>query len=130
MTTLGNWSQGQIYKHMALAINMMIDGASFNLPAPLRWVFWTFMKKRMLTRTLDPGFQLPQKAASTIPSADTTVLEGLDLLRQAVARIKSTDQRATHPGFGQVPREEWDAFQLRHCEMHMSFIVPADSSSN
>src|SRR5690349_4534042 len=60
--TLGNWSQGQIYNHLAMAIDTMIDGPAFMFSAPVRWVARTFLKKRMLTRTLDPGFKLPRNA--------------------------------------------------------------------
>jgi hypothetical protein len=123
---LGNWSQGQIYKHLAVAIDTMIDGATFNLPAPMRWVLRTFMKRRMLSRTLPAGFKLPAKAVNAIPAEDTTLEEGLALLRQAIARIQATSERAMHPGFGRIPAAEWDAFQLRHCELHLSFIVPCD----
>ena len=121
--TLGNWSVGQIYRHLAVSINSMIDGPPFTLPAPFQWLLRVFLKKRMLTRTLDPGFKLPQRAAAMIP-APTSIEEGLDLLRHAVRRINGTDERAPHGGFGRITKEEWDAFQLRHCEMHMSFIVP------
>ena len=122
--TLGNWSVGQIYKHMALAIDAIIHGDPFSVTAPVQWLLRVFLKKRMLTRTLDPGFQLPKKAASMIPAPISTA-EGLDLLRAAVRRIQSTDTRSLHGGFCKITNEEWDAFQFRHCEMHMSFIVPA-----
>ncbi len=32
--TLGNWSQAQIYEHLALSLDSSIDGAGFLLPAP------------------------------------------------------------------------------------------------
>lgn len=123
---LGNWSKGQIFKHMAKAIDAMIDGPAFVLPAPMRWVFSLFMKKRMLSRTLDPGFKLPKRAAAFIPD-ETPTEEGLQMLRKAIARIKSATEVTMHPGFGRISKAEWDAFQLRHCEMHMSFILPQDS---
>jgi uncharacterized protein DUF1569 len=125
--TLGNWSLGQIYKHLAKAIHMTIDGPPFLLPWPMRIAFTLFMKKRMLQKSLPPGFKLPKKAEHMLPEPTTTA-DGLELLRAAVQRVKSTPQRGLHPAFGKMGPGEWDQFQLRHCEMHMSFVVPTDPS--
>ncbi len=123
---LGNWSKGQIYKHLAASLDAMLDGPPFLMPAPIRWLLCLLMKNRMLTRTLDPGFQLPKSASAMLPG-ETTTSEGLELLRAAVQRVNQTDARAVHGGFGKIPPAEWDQFQFRHCEMHMSFIVPSTS---
>jgi len=120
---VGNWSAGQIYRHLAVSIDAMIDRSPFQLPAPMRWLLRLLFLRRMTTRTLAPGFQLPRSAARMIPPPTETGA-GLDLLRRAIARIKSTDERAPHGGFGRLTREQWDAFQLRHAELHMSFLVP------
>jgi hypothetical protein len=122
--SLGNWSLGQILKHLSLSIDMMIDGGEFSLPAPVRFVMRLLMKKRMLSRTLSPGFKLPKKASRFIPPPTSTE-DGLRMLRAAVQRVKGTSQRGLHPAFGKLTKHEWDEFQLRHCEMHLSFIVPA-----
>ena len=122
--TLGNWSVGQIYKHIGLALDAMIDGAPFGFPKPLQWLMRKLMLTKMTTQTLSPGFKLPKKAAALVPSSATPTEEGLSVLRKGVERVKSTSERAPHGGFGRISTEQWDAFQLRHCEMHMSFIVP------
>jgi hypothetical protein len=122
--TLGNWSLGQILRHLAMSLDMMIDGPTFMLPAPLRWIMRPLMLKRFLKGPLNPGFKIPQKAANMVPPATTTE-QGLEQLRTAVARIKGTSQRGPHPAFGTLTQRDWDTFQLRHCEMHMSFVVEA-----
>ncbi|MEZ6102197.1 MAG: DUF1569 domain-containing protein [Pirellulaceae bacterium] len=122
--TIGNWSKGQIYKHLAKSLDMMIDGPPFVVPLPMRLAFRLLMMKRMLTHTLTPGFKLPKRAAHMVPDATSTE-EGLAMLRNAVARVNGTSQRGLHPGFGKISQQQWDAFQLRHCEMHLSFIVPS-----
>jgi hypothetical protein len=125
--TLGNWSLGQIFQHLAKSLDMMIDGPPFVMPAPLRVVMRLLMKRRMLSQTLTPGFKLPQKAARYLPDPTTTE-EGLQLLRVAVQRVNQTQQRGLHPAFGKMGPGEWDQFQLRHCEMHMSFAMPANGA--
>jgi hypothetical protein len=103
---------------------MMIDGPPFLVPAPLRLFMRMFIKQKMLRATLSPGFKLPKRASRYLPELTTTE-EGLRLLRVAVHRVKGTAQRGLHPAFGKMGPGEWDEFQLRHCEMHMSFVVLA-----
>lgn len=121
--TLGNWSVGQIYAHLARSIDVMIDGAPFSAPLPMRWFLWA-IKGWILQRPLPVGFKLPKQAARLVPEDTITTAEGLDSLRTAISRLQSTETRAPHPGFGKCTPAEWDAFQFRHCESHMSFIVP------
>lgn len=123
-TELGNWSKGQIYQHLAFALTAMLDGAPFSLPAPVRWVLGWIMKRRLLTQTLRPGFKLPRSAAQLLPGEVSTEA-GLALLRAAVERVLATDQRAVNAVLGHLSKAESDQFQLRHCEMHMSFIIPS-----
>jgi hypothetical protein len=120
--TLGNWSLGQILKHVAQATDSSIDGSGFVLPAPARWIFTLLMKRRFLTQPIPAGFKAPKR----FQPEDTSVEEGLDLLRNAISRQASEPQRAMHPAFGMISREEWTLFNLRHAEMHMSFAVPDD----
>lgn len=123
--TLGNWSVGQIYKHLAASLGASIDGFPFNLPTPVQWLMRLTVKQRFLTKPLKPGFQMPTKVAKTMMPADgTSTEEGLAALRAAVERIKNTPTRATNAMFGTLTRAESDQFHLRHAEMHMSFIVP------
>lgn len=115
---LGNWSQGQIYRHLAQALDISIDGADL-MPAPMRLMLNLFFKKKFLNNTIPAGFKAPAKF---VPGK-TSVEDGLAALRTAVARQDQVSERAPHPGFGQISRTEWDLFHLRHAEMHMSFIV-------
>jgi hypothetical protein len=124
--SLGNWSFGQILKHLAVAVDSMIDGGPFNLPAPVKFIMNLLMKKRMLTRRLSPGFKLPKSAQALVPD-ETSVEEGIELLRVAIDRLHKETKRAPHGAFGVLSPVEWDQFQLRHCEMHLSFVVPANA---
>lgn len=119
VNTLGNWSQGQIYEHLARALDTSIDGVDFSFPAPARWMMSLLMKKKFLYREIPAGFKVTGKV---LPEA-TSLEEGLASLERAVARQKQETDRAIHPGFGKLSNEEWEAFHLRHAEMHMSFIT-------
>lgn len=124
--TLGNWSYGQILDHLARSIHAMIEGPGFSMPMPMRFIMRQLMMKKMVHQELPPGFKFPVKVSDRFtPPEGAQVEPSLDALREAVARVKSTDQRGLHPAFGTVKTSDWDSFQLRHCEMHMSFVQPA-----
>ncbi len=124
--TLGNWSQGQIFEHIARALESSIDGAGFSFPAPFRWLMTLLMKRKFLKQTLPAGF----KSTSQFVPGETSVEEGLVSLEKAIARQKQESRRAPHPAFGNIGQEGWNDFNLRHAEMHMSFLVDGDSTIN
>ncbi|MCH9654569.1 MAG: DUF1569 domain-containing protein [Planctomycetes bacterium] len=117
---LGNWSLGQILKHLAMSLDASIDGMDFKLPAPVRFLMTLLMKRKFLTKALPPGF----KSTSKFIPDETTTEEGLAALRTAVKRQQSESARVDHPGFGKMTNKEWNDFNLRHAEMHMSFVLP------
>ncbi len=124
--TLGNWSLGQIFKHLAAAMEGSIDGIPFQMPLLMR-LMAPLLKRKFLTKPLPSGFQIASNARAAMePDATVSTAEALDALRYAVSRCQSETDRAAHPLFGRLSREEWDQFNLRHAEMHMSFVAPAD----
>lgn len=127
VTMVGNWSLGQVFQHLAVAYTGAIDGLPFNAPWYVKLVARTFMKKKFLYGAIPSGFQIPDKHRDHFVAADTTSTEeGLANLRAAVERLKSDPTRVLHPVLGKLTTEEWDNFNLRHAELHLSFAVPAD----
>jgi len=124
--TLGNWSQGQIYDHLAKSLDSSIDGIDFKMAAPLRWVLSLLFKRKFITGSIPPGYTVPAKE---LAPAEISKAEGLAKLQQAVARFEAEPQRAEHPIFGDLGDDGWRQFHLRHAEMHMSFIVPAEEGA-
>ncbi len=121
--SLGNWSVGQILAHLAIPINGAIDGMKFRPAWYIRWIARCF-KKRFLYGRMPAGFKLPKAAESELIPPPTSTEDGIAALRTAIARIQQDGHRVEHPILGKLSRDEWDAVNLRHCEMHMSFIVP------
>jgi len=119
--TLGNWSYGQILNHVAKSFDSSIDGVGFMLPGPVRLAMKLLMKRRFLTKPIPPGF----KTTKAFLPEETSVDDGLAALRTAIARQGRETERKMHPAFGRISNLEWDQFNLRHAEMHMSFVVPA-----
>jgi hypothetical protein len=119
---LGNWSLGQVCQHLAAGMHMAIDGPPFK-PGWLLRTIGPFIKKRMITRPMSPGFRFPQTATVLMPGNPDTAA-GVAALEKAVARLREDPERRPHVIFGPMANEEWDQFEFRHCEMHLSLIVP------
>jgi hypothetical protein len=122
--TLGNWSPGQIFRHLAVTYNNSIDG----FPATFPWYFRLMckvFKKKILKMAMPAGFKLKPQAAATMEPGPTSTAEGLAELRAAIDRIQRDPTRVKHPAFGNMTENEWTQMNLKHASLHMSFIVPA-----
>ncbi|MGP0064086.1 MAG: DUF1569 domain-containing protein [Isosphaeraceae bacterium] len=120
---LGNWSPGQAFLHLATVMNGSIDGTPFKAPWFIRMVA-RLMKKKILSRPMPSGFQLPSEAADVLVPGPTSTEEGLAALRDAITRLEREPKRATHPVLGGLTREEWNRIHLIHSALHLSFFVP------
>ena len=82
----------------------------------------TFLKKRLLKRGLKPGFQLSKKAAQVLVPDEVDADAALDHLRGSVQRLQSETKRSAHPFLGRMALDESNRLNLRHAELHMSFV--------
>jgi hypothetical protein len=120
--TTGNWSLGKILAHLAIANEKSIDGFGFQAPLPVRMIAGTFLKRRILKKGLKPGFRLPKRAAQVLVPEEINADAALDHLRRSVERLKSETKRSPHPFLGPMAVEESNCLNLRHAELHMSFV--------
>ena len=120
---VGNWSLGQICKHLAVAMEAGIDGSDASAPWPIRWVASRFYKPKALKK-MSAGFKLPKKAAARMVPGATDDEAGLSELRRVIQRWKSETNREPHAFFGRMTPDEWDCLSLRHAELHLSFLIP------
>jgi len=120
---LGNWSAGQIFRHLAIVYNGSIDGLTMSVPWLLR-VMAPFLKKKLLRSPMPAGIKLPPDAAKVLTPGPTSTEEGLAELHAAVARLQQEPHRAQHPVFANLSKEEWNQIHLKHASLHMSFLVP------
>lgn len=100
----------------------MIDGAPLKIPSPAQWLIRTFLKRWLVSRPLPAGFQLTGRARQLLPD-EITAKAGLACLREAIERLENASERAPYPALGNCTRAESIAFQCRHAELHMSFMV-------
>ena len=128
-TALGQWNLAQICLHLNEWMRYPMDG--YPKPfLPLRPVFWLIrltMGRRMLKKILREGFKpgSPTLGATAFAPDSQPDLEAVNELVATVRRMQS------HNGgfhrsllFGDMTQEEVQALQRRHCEHHLSFLVP------
>jgi hypothetical protein len=120
---LGNWSPGQIYRHLAKAYNGSIDGFEGTFPWYIRLMAGLF-KRKLISGAMPPGVKLPDEFAKGVMPEATSTEDGLADLRAAIARLEQEPRRAASPVFGNLTKEEWDQIHLNHAKLHMSFLVP------
>jgi hypothetical protein len=122
--TLGNWTLGQIFLHLALSMHASIDGIAAQASWPKRFMARTFYARLFLGGPMPAGFNLPPEVALQLSPKSVSVEKGLSSLRRAVERIQFEIDRAPHSLLGELSLDEWDKFHLRHAELHMSFALP------
>ncbi len=119
----GNWTPGQIFRHLATAFNCSIDGFNVQFPWVMRKLAG-FFKTRLTDRPMPAGLKLPAGLAKVVLPEPTTTDDGLAALRAAISRLEHEPNRAEHPILGRLTREEWDRIHMHHSSLHMSFLSP------
>jgi len=125
---LGNWSLGQIYAHLARGFDGAVDGVPRTLAPWYFRIIGPLVKRRVLKGRLAAGFKIPRAAeAALIPDQELPPEQGLRELREAIGRFDREKRSSRHPVFGELTAEEWTQLMLRHCELHLSFVLPLDA---
>lgn len=126
---LGNWTPGQVFKHLAIVMHGAIDGLKIPLPLHMRLILPILvltMKSRFLNKPMPAGFSLNSDAAKILVPPETSLEDGLEAIRSGLKRLMNEKKREVHPIIGKLTNEEWDKLQCRHCEMHLSFLIPSE----
>ncbi|MFG0329257.1 MAG: DUF1569 domain-containing protein [Phycisphaerales bacterium] len=121
--TTGNWTASQIVQHLADTINGSIDGIP--VQGEITNKIDPRMKKMILRRGLQPGFEVSEGMRAWLPKADAELDAAVENLRQAVARLENEKMTAMQPYLDQLTHDEWMQFHLRHAELHLGFVKPA-----
>jgi hypothetical protein len=121
--TVGNWTYPQILDHLTKSLTASLDGFGFKAPWLARVLIAPLVKNSILTKGIKPGFKLPKVGQHLYPSTDIELAMAVENIHKALARYETEPQRIPHPFFGRLASQEYTSFHLRHCELHMSFVV-------
>ena len=118
---LGNWTLGQACGHLAAWIDYGFDGT----PARFSWFVCMLARarrKKYIFEPMNPGGRLPRIPGGTLSTDVLTTEDGLNRLKLACTRLKSTTPTRRHFIFGRLKPDEWKNIHLRHAELHLSFL--------
>ncbi|MEK6234945.1 MAG: DUF1569 domain-containing protein [Planctomycetales bacterium] len=124
--TMGNWSLGQIFSHLARAMNLSIDGFEGTSSWFVRTFLGPLLKWWILRKTMPSGYRLRGKFAEELVPPETSAEEGLQQLRAAVIRVQTEQCTAPHVVFGRMSHQDWLRLHCRHAELHLGFVRPAE----
>lgn len=125
LKTTGNWTPGQILAHIAAWINYAYNGFPMNKPPWIIRAILKMMLRGMLRKGMPAGKRIPSIADGTTGADRISTEEGITRLRTALRRL-SSNEPAPHesPAFGRLSYADRVALNLRHAELHMSFLDP------
>ncbi|MBL4883851.1 MAG: DUF1569 domain-containing protein [Planctomycetaceae bacterium] len=120
----GNWTLGQICRHLRLVQDPSIDGYPkwMSLFAPIR----PFMRRLLLPRLL--GSNSPQGIPTSsvfIPPNDLDDETELLSFTNSVRRFQNhAGDFKPHPGFGKLDRRLLEQVHAAHAAHHLGFLAP------
>ena len=120
---IGNWAPGQIFGHLAGWAEFGYTGSPLNPPFFIKWIL-RLRKQKFLWQPMPAGVKIPGVKGGTLVTEPMSTDEGLARLRRVMERLKKEPPTHSHNVFGQLTHEESIAINLRHAELHLSFLVP------
>ena len=122
----GNWSLGQICRHLTLVQDPSVDGYP-------KWMsFFAFlrpvMRRILLPKVLSDDSPRGIRTASIfVPPAELEDAGEVETFAASVARFYAhLGDYATHPAFGRLPRERIEQIHSAHAAHHLRFLTPRD----
>ncbi|GMU33276.1 MAG: DUF1569 domain-containing protein [Planctomycetia bacterium] len=123
LRTTGNWTAGQAMGHVAEWINYAYKGYPIGPPPWLIRVILGFLKNRYLRKGLPAGVMIPKVKNGTFATDNLSIDDGATRLREALRRLSSGEPaKFKSPALGDLPDSERIALNLRHAELHLSFL--------
>jgi hypothetical protein len=123
----GNWTEGEIFTHLAAFIDFGYDGYPREVSPPwlLAVLFIRPRRAKYLNEGFPAGIRIPRTKHGTIGMERVPFEQGLARLRVAMDRLAKQEPPLASPAFGQMTYDEKIKMALRHGELHLSFLHPA-----
>ena len=125
----GNWSLGQVCRHLRLVQDPSIDGYPWwmSIFAPLRPVMRTVLMRRVLRGDSPRGIPT---ASIFKPPQDLDDAAEVQAFAESVERFLSHQGKwYPHPGFGRLDRDQLEQVHTAHAAHHLRFLGPRTSNA-
>lgn len=120
----GNWTAGQVLNHIASWANFAYEGFPMRVPWFIRLVL-KMKRKAFLTTGMTAGVRIPGTKDGTYATEQMDTAAAADKLRRVLARLRAREPaKYESPAFGAMTIDERTALNLRHAELHLSFLHP------
>jgi hypothetical protein len=120
---VGTWTPGQILGHLAAWIEYGYEGYPMNPPPWFIRLFLRWQVKKYLQRGMPSGVRIPKVEAGTYGTEAMPTQEGAERLRSALVLLQRGEPTKYHsPAFGPMSHEDRIELNLRHAELHLSFL--------
>jgi hypothetical protein len=123
LRAVGNWTPSQIMTHIAAWIEYGWNGYPMkSLPFFFRWILRR-MRYKFLRDGLKAGVRIPGIAGGTTGAEKVPMPVAMSRLRSAFKRLQANEPlKYGSPVFGMLKWDEHVQLQLRHAELHLSFL--------
>jgi hypothetical protein len=127
----GNWDLAQVCGHLTEWMRFPIEGFP-KLPLLLRPMFWLVrvtIGKKVRKKIVAQGFSAGSRTMpQTVPQAGGDAVAAVAKLKEVAGRFAAhTGPILPSPLFGAMNKDEALQLQLKHCEHHLSFLIPHSS---
>jgi hypothetical protein len=123
LQSLGTWTPGQILGHVAAWIEYGYDGYPMKPPPWFIRLVLRWQVKKYLRDGMPSGVRIPRVEAGTYGVEVVPLREGAERLRRALERLRAGEPaRCDSPAFGPMSAEDRNRLNLRHAELHLSFL--------
>ena len=121
----GNWSLGQAIGHVATWARFPLDGYPL-MPRPPWFIrmLIPFMAGTYLDKGLPAGVKIGNVPGGTFGTEPMEADCAIRDLREAFGRLARQAPTQPNPILGELSHEEWIKLNLRHAELHFSFLHP------
>jgi hypothetical protein len=125
LRTTGNWTAGQAMGHVAAWATYPYEGFPLGRPPWFVRVILKMIGRRILRKGMTAGVRIPKVPGGTYGIEPLGTEEGAARLRAAFERMKRGEPpKFDSPAWGKMTDEERVGLNLRHAELHLSFLHP------
>ncbi len=119
----GNWTAGQTFGHLATWMNFAWSPCPIKAPWFVRLIVGR-RKDKYLNKAMPAGVRIPRVPGGTVGTEPRKLDEALADLKTAIHRLEREAPTCPSPVFGLLTREEAIKLNLRHAELHLSYLHP------
>jgi len=125
--TAGNWTVGESLDHVAKLIRFAYDGFPFKAPIAIR-LLGRIVRVVAFGKPIPAGLKLRGASEALLPEKGVDRVTGAERLRIQLQRMRGGEKMTQpSPVFGRLTHEQWTTLQLRHAELHLSFLHPEEA---